>query len=45
MKYKVGDKIKIVRATFGCCGAEGKLVLLLTNMLHVVLLVSKTVLT
>ena len=25
MKYKVGDKIKIVRATFGCCGAEGKI--------------------
>ena len=25
MKFKVGDKIKIVRATFGCCGAEGKI--------------------
>lgn len=25
MKYKVGDKIKIVRATFGCHGAEGKI--------------------
>ena len=25
MKYKVGDKIKIVRATFGCRGAEGKI--------------------
>lgn len=25
MRYKVGDKIKIVRATFGCCGAEGKI--------------------
>lgn len=25
MKYKVGDKIKIVRATNGCFGAEGKI--------------------
>ena len=25
MKYKVGDKIKIVRATTGCYGAEGKI--------------------
>lgn len=25
MKYKVGDKIKIVRATTGCHGAEGKI--------------------
>ena len=25
MKYKVGDKIKIVRATDGCYGAEGKI--------------------
>lgn len=25
MKYKVGDKIKIVRATAGCYGAEGKI--------------------
>lgn len=25
MKFKVGDKIKIVRATFGCRGAEGKI--------------------
>lgn len=25
MKYKVGDKIKIVRATVGCFGAEGKI--------------------
>ena len=25
MKYKVGDKIKIVRATPGCYGAEGKI--------------------
>lgn len=25
MRYKVGDKIKIVRATFGCFGAEGKI--------------------
>lgn len=25
MKYKVGDKIKIVRATDGCRGAEGKI--------------------
>lgn len=25
MKFKVGDKIKIVRATFGCCDAEGKI--------------------
>lgn len=25
MKFKVGDKIKIVRATSGCSGAEGKI--------------------
>ncbi len=25
MKFKVGDKIKIVRAIFGCSGAEGKI--------------------
>lgn len=25
MKYKVGDKIKIIRATEGCYGAEGKI--------------------
>ena len=25
MKYKVGDKIKIIRATGGCYGAEGKI--------------------
>ena len=25
MKFKVGDKIKIARATLGCCGAEGKI--------------------
>lgn len=25
MKFKVGDKIKIVKATFGCCDAEGKI--------------------
>lgn len=25
MKYKVGDKIKIIRATDGCFGAEGKI--------------------
>lgn len=25
MKYKVGDKIKIVRTTYGCHGAEGKI--------------------
>lgn len=25
MKFKVGDKIKIVRATSGCCGAEGRI--------------------
>ena len=24
IKYKVGDKIKIIRATDGCYGAEGK---------------------
>ena len=24
MKYKVGDKIKIIRTTEGCYGAEGK---------------------
>ena len=25
MKYKVGDKIKIIRATIGCLGARGKI--------------------
>ena len=25
MKYKVGDKIKIIRATNGCLGARGKI--------------------
>ena len=25
MKYKIGDKIKIIRATEGCYGAEGKI--------------------
>lgn len=25
MKYEVGDKIKIIRTTEGCYGAEGKI--------------------